>query len=322
MAHISDGLASPRAASASLAFRLVGALRSASLHLARQPADLGTGIAQPPPRCGSGSRCVLRESPWVPEGHTIHRHARQHQRLFKGQELAVSSPQGRFAGVDDVHGQHLVRTEAFGKHEFLWFTNDLAVHVHLGLFGKWRTHRVSPPPLPRGQVRMRLSGDEATADLSGPTACAVLTKEGRDAIVARLGPDPIRTDSDPQRFFDRVARSRQSIGQLLMDQSVIAGVGNVYRAEALFVNGIWPERAGRDLVDAEREALWTTSVVMLRKGVKEGRIVTVERDEARGGRDKQTYVYKRGECLRCGTAVLRWDMAGRWCYACPTCQPK
>jgi endonuclease VIII len=265
----------------------------------------------------------------MPEGHTVHRLARQHSSLFKGQDVAVSSPQGRFAGADDVSGHRLTRTEAHGKHEFIWFANDLCVHVHLGLFGKWRVQRAGDdpwPPMPRGEVRMRLVGDSAVADLSGPTACAVLTKAGRDAIVARLGPDPIRTDGDPQRFFDRVAKSRQSIGQLLMDQAVVAGIGNVYRAEALFVNGVWPLRPGRDLVDAERAALWTTAVTMLRQGVKDGRIVTVDPDELgvprrRITRGKATYVYKRDRCLRCGSAVQRWDLAGRWCYACPTCQP-
>lgn len=262
----------------------------------------------------------------MPEGHTIHRHARTHQRLFAGQALAVSSPQGRFAGAADVHGRRLERAEAWGKHEFLWFEGDAVVHVHLGLFGKWRTHREVPPPEPRGLVRMRLVGDGAATDLSGPTACEVGTPADRDAVLARLGPDPIRKDSDPEPFFDRVRRSRQSIGQLLMDQSVVAGVGNVYRAEALFVNGIHPLVPGRALGEPERVALWATVVGMLRQGVKDGRIVTVDPAElgvprTRLTRDKTTYVYKRPACLRCGTAVRRWDLAGRWCYACETCQP-
>jgi endonuclease VIII len=261
----------------------------------------------------------------VPEGHTIHRHARHHEQLFSGRPVTVTSPQGRFAGAVDLDGRVMERAEAWGKHEFLWFEGDLVLHVHLGLFGKWRTHDV-PVPDPRGQVRVRLVGADAATDLSGPTACRVGTKDDRDAILARLGPDPIRKDHDPAPFHARVARSRQSIGQLLMDQSVVAGIGNVYRAEALFVNGIHPLVPGRDLHEAERVALWATSVAMLRQGVKDGRIITVDPSELgvpkrKLTRDKATYVYKRPVCLRCGSSVRRWDLAGRWCYACETCQP-
>lgn len=263
----------------------------------------------------------------MPEGHTIHRHATAHRRLFGGRPVQVSSPQGRFGGAAEVDGRVLEGVEAYGKHEFARFDNGLVVHVHLGLFGKWRTHRGPVPPDPRGQVRMRWVGEDATVDLSGPSACRVITTEEQDAIVARLGPDPIRRDHDPGAFHDRVAASRRAVGLLLMDQAVVAGVGNVYRAEALFVTGIHPEVPGRDLGDAERAALWDTVVGMLRKGVRDGRIVTVDAAEAglppgRLTRDKATYVYKREHCLRCGTPVRRWDLSGRWCYACETCQPR
>ena len=82
-----------------------------------------------------------------------------------------------------------------------------------------------------------------TVDLSGPTACSIDPPEVRAAIIARLGPDPLRRDAKPAVAIERMARSRQPIGALLLDQSVIAGVGNVFRAEALFVNRIDPRRA-------------------------------------------------------------------------------
>jgi formamidopyrimidine-DNA glycosylase len=263
----------------------------------------------------------------VPEGHTIHRHAATHRRLLAGHPLTVSSPQGRFGdGAAVLDGRRLERVEAWGKHEWLWFEGDAVLHVHLGLFGRWRKHPAGPPPEPRGQVRVRLHGPLGTTDLSGPTACELGDPTDRDAVVARLGPDPLRPDADPERFFDTLARSRRAVGLLLMDQSVIAGIGNVYRAEALFVNGIWPLRTGRELGDDERRALWDTVVRQLRAGVRSGRIVTVDRSEqpsaaGRGARGKATYVYKREHCWRCGTPVARWDLAGRWCYACPSCQP-
>jgi len=112
-----------------------------------------------------------------------------------------------------------------------------------------------------------------------------------------------------------------------MDQSVVAGVGNVYRAEALFVTGIHPLRRGRDLDRVELEALWATVQGMLRQGVKDGRIVTVCRDElgiapnARIPRREATYAYKRDRCLRCGDEIRRITIANRTCYFCPTDQP-
>ena len=112
-----------------------------------------------------------------------------------------------------------------------------------------------------------------------------------------------------------------------MDQSVVAGVGNVYRAEALFVCGIHPLQPGINLDIAELEALWVTITAMLRKGVKDGRIVTVERSEldipngVRIKRGEATYAYKRDHCLRCGTEIQLLAIQNRTSYHCPTCQP-
>jgi endonuclease-8 len=126
---------------------------------------------------------------------------------------------------------------------------------------------------------------------------------------------------------DRILRSKQAIGALLLDQSVLCGVGNVYRAEALFVHGIHPARLGRQCDEAELHTLWSTITAMLRQGVRDNRIITVDRRELdlpkgrRIRRGEATYVYHRDRCLRCGTAVQTVDLAGRPCYYCPTCQP-
>jgi endonuclease VIII len=264
----------------------------------------------------------------MPEGHTIHRIAKDHTRLLVGLPVRVSSPQGRFAAdAAVVDGAELRRIEAYGKHLFYWWSTGQVGHVHLGLFGKFRVTKQSPPPEPRGQVRMRMTTERATVDLSGPTACAVETKADRDAIVARLGPDPLRRDADAAAALAKIVKTRKPIGAVLLDQSVIAGVGNVYRAEALFVNGIHPERPGASCSTEEVSALWNTVVGMLRQGVKDNRIITVaaaELDAPRAGRIRRgeaTYVYHRDRCLRCGTAVRTVTLAGRSCYYCPTCQP-
>lgn len=266
----------------------------------------------------------------MPEGHTIHRIARDHGRLLAGRALRVSSPQGRFA-LDAllVDGMVLDRIEPYGKHLFYWWSNGRVGHVHLGLFGRFRVHAglLGEIPHPIGEVRMRLSSDVATVDLSGPTDCSIGTPDDRDAIVARLGPDPLRRDAKVEVALDRIRRSRQAIGALLLDQSVLAGVGNVYRAEALFVTGIHPGRPGRECSDAELAALWSTITAMLRQGVKDNRIVTVDRRELdlpkarRIRRGEATYVYHRDRCLRCGSATATVTLAGRPCWYCPVCQP-
>lgn len=261
----------------------------------------------------------------VPEGHTIHRAARDQMQLLGGRPLAVSSPQGRFRdGAELVDGASLARIDAHGKHLFYEFDSGDCVHVHLGLFGKFRTH-AGTPPSPRDTVRMRFGHDETTLDLTGPTACEILDEPGREKLLARLGPDPLRRDADPERFFLRVGRSRAPIGGLLMDQSVIAGVGNVYRAEALFVCGIHPEREGRSLSADELAELWDVTAQMLTEGVTRGRIITVDPKEAgkplsRMRRGERTYAYKRPNCLRCESAIRRWPVANRPMYACEGCQ--
>jgi len=263
----------------------------------------------------------------MPEGHTIHRIAKDHSLWLAGRPVRVSSPQGRFeADAARINGQVLDKIEAYGKHLFYWWANGDVGHVHLGLFGKFRVAMGPDAPEPVGMVRMRLHTDLATIDLAGPTDCAVGTPDDRAKILARLGPDPLRRDARPQLAIDRMAKSKLAVGALLLDQKVLCGVGNVYRAEALFVNGIHPLRAGVDTDAIELEALWKTVVAMLRKGVRDNRIVTVDpRDvelpkDRRLRRGEATYVYHRDRCLRCGTAVQTVKLGGRACYFCPTCQ--
>jgi endonuclease-8 len=222
--------------------------------------------------------------------------------------------------------------------------------------GEWE------PPAPRGAVRVRLRGAHAVADLTGPTACEVVTPEQKAAVEARLGPDPIRADGGRasletarEDFVTRVRRSRVVVGQQLMDQAVVAGVGNIYRAEALYRAGLDPMRPGRDVDAGTLRGIWDDLVVLMRDGADHGAIVTTRpehRDAAAGTaggaapgtagaaaprrRTRQNtdgtadavpaedafYVYHRDglPCRVCGTPVLTKELAGRNLFWCPACQ--
>lgn len=259
----------------------------------------------------------------MPEGHTIHRLARDLGADLRDHRIQTDSRQDRFAdGARRLHGRPLERTSANGKHLFLHFDGAEILHVHLGLFGKWR--RVAAPfPAPSDALRVRLATDEVAWDLTGAITCDLRGPDVLDEVAASLGPDPLRRDADPQRFVDRVRRSRKAIGALLLDQSVVAGIGNVYRAEILHLTGIHPEREGRSLSEAEARAIWDETVTQLRLGVKRNRIVTVPLQGRRLSsmtRDRAVHVYKQEQCRTCGGPVTWSDVGGRTMYACPACQ--
>lgn len=263
----------------------------------------------------------------MPEGHTLHRLARQHQRRFGRAPVIVSSPQGRFEdGAAAVNGRVLKKATAWGKHLFHHYDGGRVVHVHLGLYGTF-TELPVPLPLPVGQVRMRMLGAEWGTDLRGPTVCEVIEEPEIVDVVAKLGPDPLRPDADPALAWRRITKSRRPIGALLMDQSVMAGVGNVYRSELLFRHRIDPFRPGTHLDSAEFDAMWTDLVALMKVGVRRGKIVVVlpEHDHGapsyREGRPR-TYVYRRAgdPCRVCGTPVRTVELEGRNLFWCPTCQ--
>ena len=262
----------------------------------------------------------MNSVPSMPEGHTIHRLAQDIARDLVGAPVRVSSPQGRFEGAESLSGSVLVETSAVGKHLFLRFDAG-TVHVHLGLFGKFRREK-SPPPEPRGALRMRLEGQTRTWDLRGPTACEVLDPGAITKLTARLGADPLAADADPKAAWKKVHASKRTLGAILLDQSVFSGIGNVYRAEILFLLGLHPETEARTLSKPTFDRLWELTRKLLARGVKEKRIVT--RDAPKGvrlGRREALYVYKRSACTVCDSAVQKLTSAARTLYYCPRCQP-
>jgi len=265
----------------------------------------------------------------MPEGHTLHRLATDVFDAFGGRTVTASSPQGRFAeGAARIDGRTLVATEAHGKHFLARFDSEDWLHIHLGLIG---TVRFGPAPVPVGQVRLRLANDTSYADLRGATVCELLTTPERDVLLGRLGPDPLRDDADPDLAWTRIRRSRLPIGQLLMEQAVLSGVGNVYRAETLFRARLHPLTPGRALKRSEWDRMWADLVELMRYGVETGRIDTVDdehtpdamgRDPRRDDHGGEVYVYRRqGEpCHVCRSVVRTQVLAGRNLFWCPKCQ--
>ncbi|WP_312720359.1 DNA-formamidopyrimidine glycosylase family protein [Mobilicoccus sp.] len=287
----------------------------------------------------------------MPEGHTIHAQARRLDRAFQGRPVRVSSPQGRFAeSAALLDGGVFEGAEAAGKHLFLHHEGDRIVHVHLGLIGAFSVlpHGCGDGDVPvTGAVRLRLRDDAHVADLRGPNVCALITDETRESVLARLGPDPLREDADPDRAWAKISRSGRSIAELLMDQSVVAGVGNVYRCEVLFRHRVDPFRPGREIRRATWTAVWDDIATLLPLGVAYGQILTmtdqVEDAQAWLARapeevgaytatltgaahgthfERRFSVYKRtGEpCRVCGSTIRTEKVAGRQLYWCGRCQ--
>jgi endonuclease-8 len=186
------------------------------------------------------------------------------------------------------------------------------------------------PPEPIGAVRVRLLASDAVADLRGPTACEVLQPEEVQSVIAKLGPDPLVNDADEgrERFVSAAIRKPTPIGLLLMDQNVVSGIGNVYRAELLFRARLDPHRPGRLVPRETLERLWDDWTYLLALGVKTGQMMTMDdlSDEdyrnALAHRDDRHWVYHRaGEpCRVCGTPIVMELAGGRKLYYCPVDQ--
>lgn len=278
----------------------------------------------------------------MPEGHVIHRLADEFTRIFGTQRLHITSPQGRFATEAAlVDGSRLERAEAFGKHLFLHFdaaSDEHIIYIHLGLIGHLRFEDREKV---WGQIRLRIetldddgSSEDTTnlaANLRGPQWCRLITDEEYAIAVGKIGEDPIRDDADPKQVWAKVRRSKRSIGSLLMDQKLFAGVGNIYRAEVLFRHQQSPFTPGNAIDRSVFFAMWEDLVALMRQGVVDGEINTVRdehtpevmhrpaRDDEHGG---EVYVYRRAgdDCYVCGSDIAMKAYEGRNLFWCPTCQ--
>ncbi|MGX9900638.1 Fpg/Nei family DNA glycosylase [Arthrobacter sp. SA17] len=294
----------------------------------------------------------------MPEGHSVHRLARQFRDIFVGKQLSVSSPQGRFsAGARLLDGHTLAASQAHGKHLFLEFSHNLFLHVHLGLYGAWnfggdesfrgassigapRTVGeqevfddgapviYAGPPEPVGAVRVRLVDSHGWADLREPQRVPSLRGGPRHGAQA-VGPRPAEEPAGDRETFVRGLLARRTpIAALLMDQKVIAGVGNVYRAELLFRGRLNPWLPGKSLTPAAAEKLWDDAVSVMSDGARDGRIITTPSAYWSAGphllpdQEEAHFTYRRQglDCRVCGTPIAMTELSARKLYWCPVCQ--
>ncbi|MFP5218964.1 MAG: Fpg/Nei family DNA glycosylase [Actinomycetes bacterium] len=245
----------------------------------------------------------------MPEGHLLHRAARDITGDLGGTVVAASSPQGRFDATA-VDGLTLMRTEAYGKHLLHRFDGGPVVHVHLGLRGL-HLRDDDPATPPRAGVRLRLAGRAAAWDLIAPSRCELLDDDGVDRVLAGLGPDPLRDDVDDQDAVRRLRAARGSVGAAVLDQSVWAGIGNAWRAELLFLARLSPHLPCSSLTEDDAARLWRLTREHFVLGRDAGQVVSDP------STPDERWVYKRETCRSCGAPVQVEELAGRTSYACP-----
>jgi endonuclease-8 len=290
----------------------------------------------------------------MPEGHTVHRVAALFTQDFVGHCVHTSSPQGRFAdGAASLDGREVERAFAVGKQLFVEFDHGLTLRVHLGIYGAWSVinrggrHSLGAPrvkreeglsesdadqfpPDPVGQVRLRVATDEVVADLRGPTVCELIDRDEAAAFIETLGPDPLvdGAKKGAKRFIEKMRTTSTPIALALMNQKLVSGIGNVYRAELLFRHRLDPFVPAKSLSDEVLEALWKDWSVLLKDGVKTGVMRTrndltpAENTKALRNSRIRYFVYKRqGQpCRACGEPIVLTELGGRKLYYCPVCQ--
>lgn len=250
------------------------------------------------------------------EGDTILRLALRIESHLAGEQVAVSapSPRGRAAGVERLDGLVLESAEARGKHLLLHF-GPLVLHSHLGMSGGWHLYRPNAAwRRPRSAAWAVLSGaDQEAVQFGGPTL-RLLTAERlrRDPQLSGLGPDVLAPDFDSAAVVAALrADPARTIGEALLDQRLLAGVGNIFKSEACFAARVDPWSPAGDLSDEQLEAVLRAAREQMQEAVRSGR--------------KSFAVYRRrGPCPVCGGRIAARGQgdANRTTYWCTPCQER
>lgn len=278
----------------------------------------------------------------MPEGDTIFRSAARMRDALEGKTVTrfdSTVPQVRSLVPQRLVGQVVAAVEPKGKHLLHRFEpSGLVLHTHMRMTGTWRVHRGGArwsQPAHLAKVVIGVEGAEAVAFAVPVVELLSADQAASHPVLTALGPDPLApVPFDLAEALRRLdARGDDPIGVAILNQRVMAGVGNVYANEVLFIHGLHPWTRVGDIDPATREALLTTAATLLRANVAHGRsnrITTrpaaeVARRTRRTGTDDALWVYGHGDrpCPRCGTTIEvdRLGDHARITYWCPRCQP-
>jgi endonuclease VIII len=252
----------------------------------------------------------------MPEGDTIAYAAHRLRPILVG---AVPELEARHGSVrrwgERLAGREVEGIDTYGKHLFVRFAGDLTIHSHLRMTGAWHTAPIGRPwrrAPRRAWLVMRARGHEVV-QFDGPVLELMTGLRSRiDGRVAQLGPDILADDFDEHDYLRRLREDdpTRPIGDALLDQRIVAGLGNIWRAEACFDAAISPWRPTREVSD--EQALAAVRAVRPRMA-----------DSGRGGTQMRTrHIYKLPRCTRCGGPVQSRGMGddNRTAYWCPRCQ--
>jgi endonuclease-8 len=272
----------------------------------------------------------------VPEGDTIFRAARTLHRALAGS--VVTSFESVLPALTRVHddapitGRTMDRVEAIGKHLLMYFFGDLVLRTHMRMHGSWHIYRHGEPwQRPRSQMRIVIGTDAFEAvGFSIPVAEFLRGSElARHAQLRQLGPDVLAYDFDSAEAARRLrAEGATPVADALLNQRVLAGLGNVYKSEVLFMCRMEPFTAVSALTDAQIATIVETSHRLLRANVSEGLAPMTtyggyRRTTGRSDPRERLWVYGRAglPCRRCGTAIRLRKQGddARLTYWCPAC---
>jgi len=275
----------------------------------------------------------------MPEGDTIFRSARTlHKALAGAGATRFESTYAQLAAVDDntpVAGRLIEKIEARGKWLLMHFSGDLILVTHMRMSGSWHLYRRGERwKRGRGHMRIVLATADFEAVAFDVQVAQFHTARSleRHSAIPKLGPDLLTPAFSADEATARLlARADEEVANALLDQKVMAGIGNVYKSEICFACGVHPFRLVRSLAGDEIECLLDTARRMLAANVLDGSgdsIVTytgARRTTSNADRGARLWVYgRRGRpCRRCGTPILmrRQGIGARSTYWCPECQP-
>ena len=286
---------------------------------------------------------MLQPGSWkfrMPEGDAIFRAARTLNRALAGRTVTrfeTVFPHLTRLDVDQpVRGRVIERVESRGKHLLMWLSGGLVLRTHMRMKGSWHVYRPGERwQRPHHDMRIAIgTADFEAIAFNVPVAEFLAARDvERQNDLRDLGPDPLSEKFDEAEAVSRItARGDVEIADALLDQRAVAGIGNIYKSETLFMSRVNPFTLVRDLDSATVARLVTTAAKLLRLNVTDasgGGIVTytgVRRTTGRADPSARLWVYGRGgqPCRRCGTPVSRQKQGphARSTYWCERCQPR